>query len=343
MVPLALMARLVDALAPGARLVLLGDRDQLASVEAGAVFGDICNTGHESFFSPAFRKFVSEIAEFTVPERPAGGSQSKLADSVAVLRTNYRFGMDSGIAIVSRAINEGETAKALDAMRNRAASGVTLIDTPVDHSLKSRLAKAVVKGFAGYLACDDPGEAISEFDRFRVLCALRRGAYGVDAINGLIEECLSEAGLIRPDRQWYYGRPVMVTANDYSLRLFNGDVGVTLNDPESEIGVSVYFPSVDGNIRKFQPYRLPSHETVFAMTVHKSQGSEFGSVLLIMPPSRSQILSREILYTGITRARNSVELWCSEAIFTSSCERTVMRRSGLRSALWGDESSIELK
>ena len=142
-------------------------------------------------------------------------------------------------------------------------------------------------------------------------------------------------GLIRPDKQWYHGRPVMVMVNDYSLRLFNGDVGLAFEDPESEIGLSVYFPSTDGVTRKYSPYRLPAHETVFAMTVHKSQGSEFENVLLIMPPFTNQILTREIVYTGLTRARTSVELWCTDEIFTASCGKRIQRRSGLRQALWG--------
>jgi exodeoxyribonuclease V alpha subunit len=156
----------------------------------------------------------------------------------------------------------------------------------------------------------------------------------VEGINGLIETCLADAGIITPDKQWYHGRPVMVTVNEYSLKLFNGDVGIALTDPESEIGLSVYFPSINGEPRRYSPYRLPAHETVFAMTVHKSQGSEFERVLLIMPPFSHQILTREIIYTGLTRARSSAEVWCSDEIFTAACGRRVERRSGLRHALW---------
>jgi exodeoxyribonuclease V alpha subunit len=164
---------------------------------------------------------------------------------------------------------------------------------------------------------------------------LRQGLYGVEGINSLIETCLADEGIIKPDKQWYHGRPVMVMINDYSLKLFNGDVGIALNDPESEIGLSVYFPSTNGVARKISPYRLPSHETVFAMTVHKCQGSEFERVLLILPPFSNQILTREIIYTGLTRARSAVELWCTDDIFISSCEKRIQRRSGLRQALWG--------
>ena len=168
-----------------------------------------------------------------------------------------------------------------------------------------------------------------------MLCALRQGIYGVEGLNSLIEICLADEGIIKPDKQWYHGRPVMVMINDYSLKLFNGDVGIALNDPESEIGLSVYFPSINGVPRKYSPYRLPAHETVYAMTVHKSQGSEFERVLLVMPPFSNQILTREIMYTGLTRARTSVELWCTDEIFTTACGKRIERRSGLRQALWG--------
>jgi exodeoxyribonuclease V alpha subunit len=335
MVPLGLMASLVEALAPGTRLILLGDRDQLASVEAGAVLGDICNTGYGFGFSPPFQAFIAEATGSDIPESFAGEGGSLLADSVVVLQKNYRFAEDSGIGLVSRAINDGKAAAVLEDMKNGTTGGLILYETPPRDSLQKKLAKAVINGFADYLRFENPDEVLVAFDRFRVLCALRQGIYGVDGINSLIETCLAKEGVIRPEKQWYHGRPVMVMINDYSLKLFNGDIGIALNDPESEIGLSVYFPSVNGVARKYSPYRLPAHETVFAMTIHKSQGSEFERVLLIIPPTSHKILTREILYTGLTRARISVELWSNDEIFTSSCEKRIQRRSGLRQALWG--------
>ncbi len=335
MVPLGLMAKLVESLAPGTRLILLGDRDQLASVEAGAVLGDICNTGHGFGFSSKFRTFIAENAGCTISESYIGSSVPVLADSVVVLQKNYRFGEDSGIGLVSRAINEGTAANVLESMKAGTISELVLSETPSRNSLQKKLAQAVVKGFSDYLQKENPDDVLIAFDQFRVLCALRQGIYGVEGINSLIETCLADEGLIRPDKQWYHGRPVMVMINDYSLKLFNGDVGIALDDPESEIGLSVYFPSINGVVRKYSPYRLPAHETVYAMTVHKSQGSEFEKILLIMPPVSNQILTREIIYTGLTRARTSVELWCTDEIFFTSCEKRIQRRSGLRQALWG--------
>ncbi len=334
MVPLGLMAKLVEALAPGSRLILLGDRDQLASVEAGAVLGDICNTGHGFGFSPAFQAFIAETTGSTISESFVGTAQPPLADSVVVLQKNYRFGEESGIGLISTAINNDTAAGVLGGMKDGTTEGVILSETPPRELLQKKLAAAVVGGFSGYLQHGNPDDILLAFDRFRVLCAVRQGPYGVEGFNSLIEVCLADAGVINPVKQWYHGRPVMVTVNDYSLKLFNGDVGIALNDPESDIGLSVYFPSINGESRKYSPYRLPAHETVFAMTVHKSQGSEFERLLLIMPPSSQQIVTRELLYTGLTRARSSIELWCSDEIFTAACGRRIERRSGLRHALW---------
>ncbi len=335
MVPLGLMAKLVEALAPGSRLILLGDRDQLASVEAGAVLGDICNTGHGFGFSSAFKSFILETTGCAIPESLVENDQPVLADSVVVLQKNYRFAEDSGIGLVSRAINNDKAASVLDGMKDGSTNGLLLCETPSRNILQNKLATAVVSGFSDYLQHENPDEVLFAFDRFRVLCALRQGIYGVEGINTLIETCLADEGIIKPDKLWYHGRPVMVMINDYGLRLFNGDVGIALNDQESEIGLSVYFPSINGESRKYSPYRLPPHETVYAMTVHKSQGSEFERVLLVMPPFSNQILTREIIYTGLTRARTSVELWCTDEIFTAACEKRIERRSGLREALWG--------
>ena len=220
-------------------------------------------------------------------------------------------------------------------MKSGTIGELTLCGTPAGDTLQKKLAPVVVQGFSDYLSHENPDDVLKSFDRFRVLCALRQGIYGVEGVNSAIEACLADAGMIRPDKQWYHGRPVMVTINDYNLKLFNGDIGIALNDPESEGGLSVYFPVVNGAARRFSPYRLPPHETVFAMTVHKSQGSEFDKVLMIMPPFTNPILTREIVYTGLTRARTSALLWCSDEIFLSSTERRIQRRSGLRHALWG--------
>jgi len=156
----------------------------------------------------------------------------------------------------------------------------------------------------------------------------------VVAINLLVEQILREEKLIKPDTNWYPGRPVLITRNDYNLRLFNGDMGIVLPDPSANDDLRVFFLATEGTLRKFHPFRLPQHETVYAMTVHKSQGSEFGKVLLLLPDRESPVLTRELIYTSITRAKEGVEIWGAEDIFCTAVSRCIERSSGLRDALW---------
>jgi exodeoxyribonuclease V alpha subunit len=175
---------------------------------------------------------------------------------------------------------------------------------------------------------------MARFSSWRLLCAVRKGIYGVEALNALVEKALSSKGLIDPKKYWYAGRPVLVTKNDYGIGLFNGDVGVTMADPEAGNELRVFFQSPGGVLRPVHPARLPEHETVFAMTVHKSQGSEFEGILLILPPGERVGLTRELLYTAMTRAKKRVEIWSEENGFIEAAKRKVERSSGLRDALW---------
>lgn len=335
MVDLALLSKLVQALPPGSKLILLGDKDQLASVEAGAVLGDICGLGENQGFSRDFCEFYERVTG----ERLDGGAKedrgTEMRDGIISLKKSYRFGPSSGIGAVSRAVNAGDGAGAYALMRDEAAPDMRWRDLPRPEALMAALKDPAVSGFSGYF---QPGgaEAIFEcFGRFRILCALREGPYGVRTLNLLIEQLLRQEGLIRTTGRWYPGRPVMVTRNDYQLRLFNGDMGITLPDTEGTRELRVFFPSPDGGVRKFLPLRLPEHETVYALTVHKSQGSEFDRVLLILPDRDAPLLTRELIYTGITRAREEVEIWGREMIFSRAVSRRLQRSSGLREALWG--------
>ena len=329
MVALPLMARLVTALKPSCRLILLGDRDQLASVEAGAVLGDICDTGRGHSFSPTFGSLVKRVAAI---ELPATGPEP-LADSLVILRKSYRFAPDSGIAVASRLISAGEGAEALAVIRGDLSGELVWRDAPTPQALPEALSPLVMAGFAPYLRAGSPLEALALFDRFRILCTVRHGPHGVEEMNRLVEAVLARAGLIDTRERWYRGRPVMVTANDYQLRLFNGDIGIVIPDPDGT--PKVHFPSPDGGVRQLSPSRLPPHETVYAITVHKSQGSEFNRVLLLLPYADTEICTRELVYTAMTRAREAVELWGDESGFLAAVSRRVERRSGLREALWG--------
>jgi len=332
MVDLPLMSKLAQALPLHARLILLGDQDQLASVEAGAVLGDICDRGTFHPHSKAFCTRYNRLTGQVIPDGPGPGIQ----DSLVRLERNYRFGSGSGIGAVSQAVNQGEGDEALKILKNGQQDDILWVRLPDPASLPGAMRKRVLSGYKAYLEAPEPREAFFELERFRIMCALRKGHYGVLNLNKIVERILGAEHLIMPDGLWYSGRPILITRNDYNLGLFNGDVGLIFPDPESGGDLRVFFKTQDGSIRKIHPGRLPEHETVFAMTVHKSQGSEFEEVALLLPDQFSPVLTRELIYTGLTRARKKVEVWGREDVFVEGVKRRIERSSGLRDALWGE-------
>jgi exodeoxyribonuclease V alpha subunit len=343
MADLALMAKLVAALPARSRLILLGDKDQLASVEAGAVLGDICA---DSGLSAQFATRLREIAGVSLPHiASARKDRSPLADSIALLNHSYRFGTDSGIGKLARLVNHGEGEAALQLLASGAHADIAwrMIGAA---GLKAVLAARVLDRLAAYLDSvrhhRAPQEIFDRFNAFRVLCAHRSGPMGAVTVNRIIEESLEAKHGINARQMWYSGRPVMVTRNAYDLQLFNGDVGIALRDPDASDRLKVFFPGRDGKMRKFSPARLPEHETVYAMTIHKAQGSEFGQVLMILPEALSRVMSRELVYTGVTRAREHVEIWGSEGVFIQAVQRRMMRASALRYRLWPDQPAVSL-
>jgi len=314
MVDLALMAKLFAATPPATRLILLGDKDQLASVEAGAVLGDICHGGSNG--------------EHSRETRP-------LAACIARLQKNYRFGAENGILALSRSINDGNTNRVVELLREAGVGfeGIVGAPLPAPRQLKSQLRERLVAGFQATIQAGTPAAALETLNQFRILSPIRQGPYGIESLNRIAEEILRDAQLIQAHGAWYTGRPILVTRNDYSLKLFNGDIGVIL--PDSESGeMRAWFPDAVQTVRSILPARLPEHETAFAMTVHKSQGSEFNEVLLILPNRENPVMTRELLYTGVTRASQRVEIWSEESILRTAVSRSVERKSGLRDALW---------
>jgi len=336
MVDLPLMSKLVQALPLQSRLILLGDKDQLASVEAGAVLGDVCDTGNRHGFSKHFCDDIEIVAGYNIHELSGGDDEPGLQDCIVELRKSYRFGSEGGISMVSRAVNEGADDRAAVLLNEDKFKDISWAKLPALDELPAALREMVVQGFKDYLKVHDPREIFSLFNDFRILCAVREGPYGIVTINRIAEQILSEENLIRPEERWYEGRPIMITRNNYDLHLFNGDVGVILTDPMIANERRAFFMDADGKLRKFHPLRLPEHETVYAMTVHKSQGSEFNRIALILPDRPSPVLTRELVYTGITRARESVILYSTEEIFRAAVSRRIERTSGLRDALWKD-------
>ncbi len=336
MVDLALMAKLVDALPPRARLILLGDKDQLASVEAGSVLGDICGTAPGP--RDVLRRRLQAVTGDDLP--PPSAADSAMADAVVLLRHSYRFGSAGGIGELAGAVNAGEGGAVLRVLDEGRHPDLAWL--PITRAVEpgERMRDAVREGFGPYLARiragAPPAEVLEGFGQFRILCALRRGPFGVEFLNERVTEAVYEYLPSRGHGPWYPGRPVMVTRNDYHLRLYNGDVGVALPDPVHGGAFRVFFESAEGPPRSFAPGRLPPHETVFAMTVHKSQGSEFERVLLVLPGEPSPVLTRELIYTGITRARQHLTLWGNRAVLSAAVARRTHRASGLGEALWGE-------
>ncbi len=334
MLDLALAVRLAEALPENARLVLLGDKDQLAAVEAGAVFSELC-------VDPALtRPCADSLARVTgIPAAaivpPAPARASPLADTVVWLTRSHRFAPESGIGRLAAEVNAGEADRALERMTSCADHSVRWLEDGSEE-LGEQARRCLADGYAMYLDAlrlhpDDKPAVFEAFDRFRVLCALRESGRGAERLNALADEYVRAAlnhtldpGGASP---WYPGRPVMVMRNDYALGLYNGEVGICLPDEDGQ--PKVWFPSTAGGYRAVAPIRLPEHETAYAMTVHKAQGSQYGSVLFVLPARRSRIAVRELIYTAITRATRSVAIAGSASVFASACSRPTLRHSGL--------------
>ncbi len=313
MVDLELMARLSDATPPGARLILLGDRHQLASVQAGAVLGDICGSG---------------LSDAQRAQAPA------LTRSVVQLTRSYRYAEHSGIGELARAINAGDVARTLELLRGGRHSDVALHEPPPSaHGLSPQLTVAVLEGFGPCLTETDPARALAALERFRVLCAHRRGPRGVVDINQKIAELLFERGLTEGAQGQFHGRPILITENDYRNGLWNGDVGLVWR-AEPGAALSACFAGAETGLRWFSTARLPPHETAFAQSVHKSQGSEVDALCVVLPERPSPVLTRELLYTAVTRARRRVAIHSSVAVLSSAVVALVARSSGLRDALY---------
>lgn len=328
MVDLSLMTRLVEALPQSARLILLGDKDQLSSVEAGAILGDICQG--ISSKTPAI--FESQTGKDSV-------SGADIGQCIVHLIHSYRFDDKSGIGPLSRAINEGDAERVISYLLNPALPSVSLIEGDTLEELTAPLCLLVQRHYIPCMIEKDPLLRLNRFQQFRILCAHRKGPLGADAVNSVVAGMLKEKTGIETGGEWFDGRPIMVTRNDYQMGLYNGDIGVIGPSPEDPAVFAAFFPATEPPLRTVSPHRLPFHETVFAMSVHKSQGAEFDHVLLILPPRRSPIVTRELLYTAVTRARKSVTLFGSQVVIREALRSPVQRASGIGEQLWAEKSS----
>ncbi len=367
MIDLEMMHQLLAALPARARLILLGDKDQLASVEAGSVLGDLCEGADLGGYTSETLGQLHSLTGQDVAAWQAGegqGSSQPLAQAIAMLRFSHRFGADSGIGALARAVNSGRPEAVNQVLNTGYADlGLRVLKGHDDRALERLVLEggdqtpgtdgSVPQGYRHYLqqlttrrpaaptqdALDIwAREILLAFGQFQLLCALRRGPWGVEGLNERIAAALLRAGLIERDQGWYEGRPVLVTRNDYGLGLMNGDIGITLALPDDQGGqaLRVVFPLADGTLKWVLPSRLQAIETVYAMTVHKSQGSEFAHTALLLPPAINPVLTRELVYTGITRASRWFSLLLAHRGRLDDAVRARVRRaSGLRNRLLG--------
>ncbi|WP_139684105.1 exodeoxyribonuclease V subunit alpha [Vibrio tasmaniensis] len=356
MVDLSMMYKLVDALPEHARLILLGDKDQLASVEAGAVLGDICSF-NSTGYSTAQGNLIAEMTGFDAIAKPgqvkagALNPPAAIADSLCMLQKSYRFDARSGIGQLAKAINNGSASQVDQVF----AKGFGDIENhPLSSDSYNLMLRTLVNEYGGYLnRMNVPLEELETqearaksvldlFSQCRLLCSIREGDFGVKGLNHRIERALAARCLVNPhnDELWYHGRPVMVTRNDHGLGLYNGDIGICMleadsSQPDSTHRLKVYFELPDGSVKAVLPSRVPDHETAYAMTIHKSQGSEFDLTLMILPPDFSPILTRELIYTGITRAKKRLMMFSDTNVLKRGIKVKTERVSGLGSRLTG--------
>ncbi|MCG7532101.1 exodeoxyribonuclease V subunit alpha [Psychrobium sp. MM17-31] len=337
MIDISLMSKLFDAIAPHTKLVLLGDKDQLSSVEAGAVFADICHgISNGPNYSQQTKTWLTEQMGFVIDELCHNNQQgSVIDDSLCLLQKSYRFNEKSGIGVLASAVNRSDIS-ALQAVWQQGFDDIALHTQDKPQQAVIRLASL---GYQDYLTNANAlsnavgvEALLAQFGEFQLLAPTKNGALGVDTLNEKIEQQLIKHQLIAPKQGvWYIGRPVMITSNDHSLQLYNGDIGIVLPDFDGDERSPnrVYFKMADGSIKSFLPSRLPDCDTVYAMTIHKSQGSEFEHVVMAMPETFSPLLTKELLYTGITRAKKSVEIFSDAGILQKMALAHTKRFSGL--------------
>jgi exodeoxyribonuclease V alpha subunit len=329
MIDQALMSKLAEALSNDTRLILLGDKDQLASVEAGSVLGDICDIKSNQF-SENYTDWLNTFS-FNIPNEFIVQKPNPLTDNITLLTKSYRFSSDSGIARLGKEVNRGHGDRALLLLDSNDVDDAIFKEIANNAELESLFEKKLPTYFEDILDSESPHEAVRKINKLGILTAHRKGPRGIEHLNKLVERILQDHSLIPKYAQWYPGKPVIINTNNYTLELFNGDIGVCLPDQNGDL--KVYFED-EGGIRDIMPGRLPDHNTAYALTVHKSQGSEFDEVILVLPRTVSKVVNRELLYTAITRARKKIIIGGNKTILTKGIQRQIRRASGLRDYIW---------
>ena len=328
MVDLAMMSKLMRALPEHAQIILLGDMNQLASVESGSVLADICAVGIESGYSSQRSELLSN--QFGVQlEKFGSKAVHPLGDCIVELKKSYRFDDKSGIGSLARATNSSSCDDFYGAFNSAQFTDIEFhsVDTL---SINKYIENLDIEPYKNYLESDCIELALERLPSFQILSPMRDGVFGVRNINYLVQSKLQRSGLIHIRGKHFHGQPIMVTENNYKAGLYNGDIGIIWSDNGELKG---FFPTANGT-KRFLLAKLPAYETVFAMTIHKSQGSEFENVLIITPDKYSEYLSKELLYTAITRAKKNVKIWGVKEVINNTIRATVSRNSLLKDQLF---------
>ncbi len=327
MIDQQMMAMLTDALPDTARLILLGDKDQLSSVEAGSIFADLCGELQHTSFNSHQQQLLQQTWQYSV-----AGNQSShaLADQLVVLDKSHRFDESSTIGRLADCINRGQSQDGLHLLSKNQEDGIRwrqVDETDLPGQIKHQV-QAVYRKMMG---ATDIDQAFVLFHQYQILSAVWSGPAGVDNVNRLIEQYLKQDAGIDAGQQYYQGMPLMMTRNVYQYDLYNGDIGIIWPDQDQQL--KIWFETGSGEYRVLSLSQLPQHQTAYAMTVHKSQGSEFEHVLMLFPYQEVEVLTRELFYTAITRAAKSVEIWGQADIIERTIERKTLRESGLMQRL----------
>src|SRR5699024_6406234 len=335
MVDQALMSKVLNAVRDDARLILLGDKDQLASVEAGSVLGDICLNAQNRYTGEMYQ-WLEEV-NIGLPKDKQITGDATLINNITLLTESYRFSEHSGIGRLAKNINDGNANRVLELLTDSDEKNLGFQQIHDVTGLKQLVKQNTRQYYQQLQDAKSPAEAFNLYKEFRILAAHRKGPWGVRFINSIIDQLLQKRPRTAGRRSWYSGKPIIVNTNDYNLGLYNGDIGLCLLNKNDK--PRIYFRDENG-YKETIPAQLTNYGSAYALTIHKSQGSEFERLLLVLPSVPSKIVSRELIYTAITRARTEIKIAGTKRTIKNAVRQKIKRLSGLSEQLWGPDGEI---
>lgn len=327
MIDVALFYKLISALNPGSRIIILGDKNQLSSVEAGSLFADLCNSQNVlNSMSPNKFKLINDLIEnketCITSEYEQFKKQGDLFEHITELKVSHRFDDNSGIGLLSKNILASDISGSIKLLESNVSNII------YDSCYDTKIFNDFIDKYRSYIEEPDIVKALEKINELRVLCVVREGERGIYQVNRRIEQYLRQKRLIKPNTEFYINRPIIVTKNYRDLGLYNGDIGLIRDDKYGNI--KAFFLDDNNDLKPISPGLIAESETVFAMTIHKSQGSEYDNVLVMMPNTKENpLLTRELLYTGITRAKTKIVIQGKKEVIETAILNKVERASGI--------------